>query len=124
MSNRSPARVLRVTGLPPEMAVGAVHTVLRAERSVRAIDVIEGALGDPASSSVFVVVDPEGLARVHHKIATGFAGIEIEDVTKLGASAYVAKMTRRPDAGFRSGEPTGQSRDRARPRASRNQRSD
>src|SRR5262245_22277247 len=90
MSNRSVSRVLRVTGLPPEMAAHAVHSVLRAERSVRAIDVIEGAPG-AASSSVFVIVEPDGLARVHRKIATGFTGIEIEDVTRLGASAYVAR---------------------------------
>ena len=107
------------------MAVGAVHAVLRAERSVRAIDVIEGVSGDPASSSVFVVVDPDGLSRVHHKIETGFAGIQIEDVTKLGASAYVTPAKRRSDAPAMRAEPERPvSGDRARPRASRNQRSD
>ena len=93
---------------------------------MRAIDVIEGVSGDPASSSVFVVVDPDGLSRVHHKIETGFAGIQIEDVTKLGASAYVTPAKRRSDApAMRGAEPERpESGDRARPRASRNQRSD
>jgi len=88
MSMNAPTvRVLRIAGLPPEMASRAVDAVLRTDRDVLAIDAIEPGPDDPQAHVLHVVVEGSGVERIRRKLATGFTFVDVEDVTDTSAAA-------------------------------------
>jgi hypothetical protein len=97
MSMNAPTvRVLRIAGLPPEMASRAVDAVLRTDRDVLAIDAIEP--GPTTQAHVLhVVVEGSGVERIRRKLATGFTFVDVEDVTDTSAAARSpARVSMRP----------------------------
>jgi len=79
-------RVLRVSGLPPEMALRAIDAVLGTDRDVLAIDAIEPGPDDPQAHVLHVLVEGSALERVRRKLATGFTFVGVEDVTDSNAA--------------------------------------
>jgi hypothetical protein len=85
--NPPTVRVLRVSGLPPEMASRAIDAVLGTDRDVLAIDTIEPGPEDPQSHVLHVLVEGSALERVRRKLVTGFSFVGVEDVTDSDAAA-------------------------------------
>lgn len=80
------ARMLRVTGVPREMASAAIDAVLTEHRGVLSIDAIESMLDEGHRDAVHVVVEEAELERIRRKLFTAFAGVEVEDVTETRAA--------------------------------------
>jgi hypothetical protein len=84
----SKVRVLRVTGIPPEMALRAIDALLRTERSVVSIDAVE-LEPEPERTdrhAVHVVTEEDAVERIRRKLTIGFPPIDIEDVTETNAA--------------------------------------
>ena len=81
-------RVLRVTGIPHEMALRAIDALLRTDRSVVSIDAVElePEAECPDSHAVHVVTEEAAVDRIRRKLTIGFPPIDIEDVTDTNAA--------------------------------------
>ena len=85
--NSTTVRVLRVSGLPWQMASRAIDSVLGNDRDVLAIDAIEPGPDDPHADVLHVLVEERAVDRVRRKLATGFTFVCVEDVTDSSAAA-------------------------------------
>ena len=85
--NTPNVRVLRVSGLPPQMACRAIDAVLGNDRGVLAIDAIEPGPDDQLSPVLHVVAEDTAVDRIRRKLATGFTFVGVEDVTESSAAA-------------------------------------
>jgi hypothetical protein len=86
MTKSSTPRVLRITGVPPEMASAAVDALLTGHRGVLAIDAVESVVQGGEHHAVHVLVEETHAERVRDKLVTAFADAAVEDVTEMTAA--------------------------------------
>jgi hypothetical protein len=91
-------RVLRVTGVPREMASGAIDALLTGHRGVLSIDAVEPTVDDAHDDAVHVVVEEAQAQRVRAKLSTAFAGIDVDDVTDERAAGQAPAVRIRAEA--------------------------
>jgi hypothetical protein len=71
---------LRVHGLPIQMATTALSTVLRDDRAVSAIDLVEVGTGDRKVNVVDVLVTSAEATRVREKLLNSFAALYVQEL--------------------------------------------
>jgi hypothetical protein len=78
--------------------VSAIDDVLGSDREVVAIDAIEPGPEDPSCDAVHVLAEEAGIERIRRKVVTGFAFVDIEDVTDTDAAGRAPRLRIRAGA--------------------------